>query len=476
MPKDILTFRETKKNDIKTVGGKAVNLGILFNSGFNVPDGFTATTKAYYGFLDENKLNKKIGSIIMGINCKNTKNLDANSKKIRDLILKGKINKNLIKEIEDQLKKIKADNFAVRSSATAEDLPKASFAGQQDTYLFIKKNKIVEHIRKCWASLYTSRAIFYRKEKNIGQGSKLREKGTKIFSPVSKKLGYDKLSIIFLPGLGKYPFDADDIEKHSGIKTIRVDSRDPEVIHNSLMLAAEKTGICPIVIGYSDGEKYFFNYLKEFGDNNIVSAFYGIGSDKGKVEELMDPKRVFYINGEKDNLAPAYDKLLLRYGEGYGGRTKRPVFKVPGATHVSLVKNSLDISFIKGIIKETLEIMHFNLFGIAVVVQEMIKPDFAGVMFTVDPIYKKDILVEATLGIGEKLVSGKVTPNSYFIGRKNFEIKNRQVTEDIDEGIIVKIAKIGAKIEKLYKKPQDIEFAVKNKEIFILQSRAITTL
>jgi len=97
-------------------------------------------------------------------------------------------------------------------------------------------------------------------------------------------------------------------------------------------------------------------------------------------------------------------------------------------------------------------------------------------MFTVDPIYKKDILVEATLGIGEKLVSGKVTPNSYFIGRKNFEIKNRQVTEDIDEGIIVKIAKIGAKIEKLYKKPQDIEFAVKNKEIFILQSRAITTL
>ena len=289
-------------------------------------------------------------------------------------------------------------------------------------------------------------------------------------------MGYDKLSIIFLPGLGKYPFDADDIEKHSGIKTIRVDSRDPEVIHNSLMLAAEKTGICPIVIGYSDGEKYFFNYLKEFGDNNIVSAFYGIGSDKGKVEELMDPKRVFYINGEKDNLAPAYDKLLLRYGEGYGGRTKRPVFKVPGATHVSLVKNSLDISFIKGIIKETLEIMHFNLFGIAVVVQEMIKPDFAGVMFTVDPIYKKDILVEATLGIGEKLVSGKVTPNSYFIGMKNFEIKNRQVTEDIDEGIIVKIAKIGAKIEKLYKKPQDIEFAVKNKEIFILQSRAITTL
>src|SRR3989338_4726205 len=155
MQKNILSFKETKKGDIRIVGGKAVNLGILFNNKFNVPNGFTVSTNAYYEFLEENKLNGKIGSTVKAINYNNTKNLDINSKKIRDLILKGRINDNLTKEIEDKLKSIKSDNFAVRSSATAEDLPKASFAGQQDTYLFVKKNKIVEHIRKCWASLYT---------------------------------------------------------------------------------------------------------------------------------------------------------------------------------------------------------------------------------------------------------------------------------------------------------------------------------
>ena len=476
MQKNILSFKETKKGDIKIVGGKAVNLGILFNNKFNVPDGFTVTTDAYYEFLGENRLNEKIQLAIKKIDYNSTKNLDATSRKIRDFILNGRINNNLIKEIGEKLKKIKAGNFAVRSSATAEDLPKASFAGQQDTYLFIKKNEIVRHIRKCWASLFTSRALFYRNEKNIGYTCNLKMMDSEICKSISKKAKFLDPLVVLLPGLGAYPFDAGDFEKHSGFKTIRIESRDLGVIDNVLKFVAGKTGICPIVVGYSDGEKYFCNYLRKFGDNGLVSAFYGIGSDKGKVEKMMEAGRVFYINGERDNLAPAADKLLLRYNRGYGGKTKRPVFKVPGATHVSLVKNSLDISFIRGIMRQTLEIKHFNPFGIAVVVQKMIKPDFAGVMFTIDPIYKKDILVEATLGVGEKLVSGKVTPNSYFIGRKNFEIKNRHATEDIDESLIAKIAKIGARIEKLYKKPQDIEFAVKNKEIFVLQSRAITTL
>ena len=427
MGSHVLSFKDTKKGDILTVGGKAVNLGILFNSGFNVPGGFTVTTEAYYSFLEQNGLNGKINEIISRIKYGNTKNLDVSSKKIRGFILKAKISKDLENEINEKLKTIKSARFAVRSSATAEDLKDASFAGQQDTYLFISKDKVAEHVKKCWASLYTSRAIFYRKEKNIGQGSGLKESNKKIFNIISKKLKHGELSIIFLPGLGKYPFDADYVEKHSGIKTIRVDSRNPEAIRNSLMLAAEKTGICPVVIGYSDGEKYFHSYLEKFGDEGLVSAFYGIGSDKGKVEKIMEAKRVFYINGEKDSLAPAYDKLLLRYGKGYGGKTKRPVFKVPGATHVSLVKNRLDIGFIREIIKETLEVRHFNPFGIAVVVQEMIDPDFAGVMFTVDPIFKKSILVEATHGVGEKLVSGQITPNNYFIDRKTYRISQKHV-------------------------------------------------
>ena len=324
MQKNILSFKETKKGDIKIVGGKAVNLGILFNNKFNVPDGFTVTTNAYYEFLGENRLNEKIQLAIKKIDYNSTKNLDATSRKIRDFILNGRINNNLIKEIGEKLKKIKAGNFAVRSSATAEDLPKASFAGQQDTYLFIKKNEIVRHIRKCWASLFTSRALFYRNEKNIGYTCNLKMMDSEICKSISKKAKFLDPLVVLLPGLGAYPFDAGDFEKHSGFKTIRIESRDLGVIDDVLKFVAGKTGICPIVIGYSDGEKHFCNYLRKFGDNGLVSAFYGIGSDKGKVEKMMEAGRVFYINGERDNLAPAADKLLLRYNRGYGGRTKRP--------------------------------------------------------------------------------------------------------------------------------------------------------
>ena len=112
----------------------------------------------------------------------------------------------------------------------------------------------------------------------------------------------------------------------------------------------------------------------------------------------------------------------------------------------------------------------------AVIVQKMINSDFAGVIFTIDPVNKKDILIEIVKGLGNKLVSGKVTPNSYFIDRNSFNIKNKTAFFNLDKNNIKKLAETSLKIESLYKHPQDIEFAVKNREIFILQSRPITTL
>lgn len=112
--------------------------------------------------------------------------------------------------------------------------------------------------------------------------------------------------------------------------------------------------------------------------------------------------------------------------------------------------------------------------GIAVVIQEMVDAEFAGVMFTKDPINKRDILIEVVPGLGEKLVSGRVTPNTYFLGRKDFKIVQKNATERFNEALLKDIAKLGLKIESHYGNPQDIEFAIREDKIYILQSRPIT--
>ena len=112
----------------------------------------------------------------------------------------------------------------------------------------------------------------------------------------------------------------------------------------------------------------------------------------------------------------------------------------------------------------------------AVIVQKMINADYGGVAFTIDPIEKKNILIEIVKGGGEKLVSGEVTPNTYHINRHDFSIEQKETTFDFDEKLLRDISKSALKIEKLFNYPQDIEFCLNDNKIFILQSRPITTL
>ncbi len=279
----IKPFSETRKEDLMSAGGKGCQLGELYNLGLPVPEGFILTTDSYSHFIDQHELKDKILQIIKKIDFNTTESLDRYSKEIRELIQSHVLPKEVEDKVIDHLKPLKTQNFAVRSSATAEDLPKASFAGQQDTYLSIDRAHIPRHIIRCWASLYTSRAIFYRNENNIAQ----------------------------------------------------------------------------------------------------------------------------------------------------------------------------DISM-------------------AVVIQEMVQADYAGVMFTLDPIKKTHLLVELASGLGEKVVSGSVTPNSYFLDKKTLEITQKQEEEPIELSIPKRIAQFGLKIEEHYQTPQDIEFAVKDGKVYILQSRPIT--
>lgn len=166
--KNVLWFKEINKTQIPDVGGKGANLGEMINNKFPIPNGFVVTSYAYAQNAIENKILKKIEDIEKNIDVNKIPELNKKSKQIKDIILKSKISKQLEKEILEAYKKLGKCLVAVRSSATAEDLPGASFAGQQDTFLNILGDKnVLEHVKKCWASLFNPRAIFYRRKQGF---------------------------------------------------------------------------------------------------------------------------------------------------------------------------------------------------------------------------------------------------------------------------------------------------------------------
>jgi pyruvate,water dikinase len=167
----ILLFSQISKMDIPLVGGKGANLGEMFTADIPVPDGFVVTSKAYYDFLKKTSLKKKILTELSGLDVNKSKDLMAASEKIKTAILSAEMPKDLAADIKKAYHTLCGENdrfVAVRSSATAEDLPDASFAGQQETYLNVKGfDDVVKHVQMCWASLFESRAIFYRTDKGF---------------------------------------------------------------------------------------------------------------------------------------------------------------------------------------------------------------------------------------------------------------------------------------------------------------------
>ena len=326
-------FSELNKNSGDVAGGKGANLAEIYNLGVLVPPGFVITAQAYNYFIEKAKLKDKIISILEGLNYEDTEKLDKVTAEIRSLIVNSKIPEEMSEEILeayeqlgtdlseigkssalDILKRSAEPTFvAVRSSATAEDLAEASFAGQQDSFLNIKGNyELLTHVKKCFASLFTSRATYYRHK----QGFK-----------------HEKVSL-------------------------------------------------------------------------------------------------------------------------------------------------------------------------AVVIQKMVDSDKSGVLFSQDPAYKKeDVTIEAVWGLGEGIVSGKITPDHYVISRDleilEQKIADKKIVITRDSGgkqIILKLreeksnakvltdyemrklTELAIKLEKHYKKPQDIEFAIEGNDIFITQTRPITTM
>jgi pyruvate,water dikinase len=172
----VLWFENLRKTDIPLVGGKNASLGEMIHAGMPVPPGFAVTAYAYEKFIETTHIAEKIYEIInKTVTDKNDpKQYDVASKKIRELIEKSSMPEEIENAVKSAYKKLDKrlnlkDTFvAVRSSATAEDLPDASFAGQQETFLNVKgSDDLIGKVVKCWSSLFTPRAIFYRNEKGF---------------------------------------------------------------------------------------------------------------------------------------------------------------------------------------------------------------------------------------------------------------------------------------------------------------------
>ena len=317
--KAIVWFDEVTKEDIPLVGGKGANLGEMTKARIPVPPGFIVTADAYFNFLQKSGITNKIRNLLQPLDSNDSKQLQQTATKVKQIILDAPMPPELAKEIKQAYMKLGRGLVAVRSSATAEDLPDASFAGQQSTFLNVEgKEAVVTAIQKCWASLFEARAIFYREEQ-----------------------GFD----------------------------------------------------------------------------------------------------------------------------------------------------------------------HFKV-GIAVPVQRMVQSEASGVMFTLEPVTsdRSKIAIEAVYGLGETIVSGDVTPDTYIVDKDKLKISRKdiapqewklirnegdkgkttnikvvltpeeQAQQKISDEDIIALAKLGKHIEDWYQFPQDIEWAKKDKEIYIVQTRPVTTI
>ncbi|XMA24104.1 phosphoenolpyruvate synthase [Bacillus bombysepticus] len=161
----VLDFQEIENTQLLLVGGKGLNLGELTNiQGIQVPEGFCVTTVGYEKAIEQNEEFQTLLQQLTKLKMEERAQIGEMSKKIREVIMAVEIPTDVVEAVAHYLSRFGNEHaYAVRSSATAEDLPYASFAGQQDTYLnIIGEEAILQHVRKCWASLFTERAVTYR--------------------------------------------------------------------------------------------------------------------------------------------------------------------------------------------------------------------------------------------------------------------------------------------------------------------------
>ncbi|MBO4357679.1 MAG: phosphoenolpyruvate synthase, partial [Candidatus Methanomethylophilaceae archaeon] len=158
--------------DIKLVGGKGINLAKMISNGFSVPPALSVTVDAYEMFLDLTGIRKTISDILDSTDFDDEPSLEESSEKIRRLFFETPIPEKELAFLKQNCFNLEGEYFAVRSSAVAEDLEDASFAGQQDTYLNVRKHDIAMMVITCWSSYWNARAMKYRHDTSMNHMEK----------------------------------------------------------------------------------------------------------------------------------------------------------------------------------------------------------------------------------------------------------------------------------------------------------------
>jgi len=307
----ILWFKDINSNDVSLVGGKNASLGEMYSKlskkEINIPNGFATTSQAYWYFLKKNNLLPKLKALFKDIDVKNIKNLQTIGRKARNLILAAEfpddLKREIIKAYRELSKKYGQENLypvidvAVRSSATAEDLPSASFAGAHETYLNVKgEQKLLKAVKKCITSLFNDRAISYREEK-----------------------GFDHFKIALSVGVQKMV--RSDLASSGVIFTLDTESGFQNVVLiNSIYGVGEM-----IVKGrITPDEFYIFKPTLKEGYDSIITKNLGtknkkyIYSKKGGLKEINVPKEDRLKFSLKDQEILILAKWACKIEEHYG--------------------------------------------------------------------------------------------------------------------------------------------------------------
>jgi len=298
--KYIKFFSEISAEDTPLVGGKNANLGEMYNKladvGVPVPNGFAITAEGYDYFIKFNNLEEKIYKILKDLDINNIENLHKTGEEIRNLIKRREFPEDLKEEILTAFQKLKKEygenlTVAVRSSATAEDLPSASFAGQQETYLNVSEKDLLEKIKYCFASLFTDRAISYREDK-----------------------GFDHFKVKLSVGVQKMV--RSDLASSGVMFTIDPDNGCPNVIViNSVFglgeLIVQGKVIPDEFIVFKDGEDFPI-ISKKLGEK-IRKIVYAENGGVKEVETSEKEKNIFSLIDEEVSLLAKYGYLIEKH-------------------------------------------------------------------------------------------------------------------------------------------------------------------
>ncbi len=360
----VLFFKEIDKHDLPSVGGKGANLGEMTQAGFPVPDGFAVTVASYDLFLEKNEMAAKIEEVLKAVDVNNSDQLEKASKDIAKIIGTGDIPEEVERAVHKAYKKIsgrfRSAQVAVRSSATAEDLPDASFAGQQATFLNITGfNNLMTAVRDCWASLFTARAIFYREQ------NKIKHEQVKISVIVQKMVQSEVSGVMFtinpvtndkdriiiesVWGLGEMIVQGSVTPDHYEVQKGTFDILSKQISKQEIQLSkkGEKTIETDVPVRIQEEQKLPDEMIVQMAKiGNKLQEHYYFPQD---VEWAKEGNRLYIVQTRPITTIESIDKRKTE-AEGNVQIADAPVLKGAGASpglgvgHVKILKDASEIN------------------------------------------------------------------------------------------------------------------------------------